>query len=134
MLRGCWVPHQGSSIATRADSVAGHSSADDGAQHGAFRPRLLGLKQIADLAVGCGGHADFERASSRVRVCSRGLGQATDLAIAQAVVDEREHFASDRDGRLVLAAPLGDPVEVSREFAAPVIADGALDDRPAHQP
>src|SRR5436305_188404 len=39
-------------------------------------------------------------------MCSRGLGQATDLAVAQAVVDEREDFASDCDGGFVLAAPL----------------------------
>ena len=102
------------------------------AQHGAFRPRLFGLKQIVDLATSCGGHADFERAQSRVRGCSRCLGQATDLAVAQAVVDEREDFASDRDGGLVLAAALGDLVVVGREFAATVITDGAFDDRPAH--
>jgi hypothetical protein len=132
-MLGCRVTHQGSSIAARADSVAQAFLRSRRGQRGAFRPRLFGLKQIVDLATRSGGHADIERARSRVRVSSRGLGEATDLAVAQAVVDEGEHFASDRDGGFVLAAPLGDLVEVSGEFATAVVADGAFDDRPAHE-
>ncbi len=126
------VPHHRWSISGGQTRLPGIPSLTR-AQHGAFRPRLLGLKQIVDLAVGCGGHADFERAGSRVRVGSRGLGQATDLAVAQAVVDEREDFASDRDGRLVLAASLGDRAEIGAEFAAAVVANRAFDDGPAHE-
>jgi hypothetical protein len=118
---------------TRAGSAAGHSFADQW-QRGALRPRPDGLKQFVDLVARCEGHADSERASGRVRACSRGLGQAADFAVAQAVVDEREDLASDRDGSFVLAAPLSDLVEVSREFAATVVADGAFDHRPAHEP
>jgi hypothetical protein len=49
-----------------AGSAAGHSFADRW-QRGAFRPRPDGLKQLVDRAAGCGGHADCERASGRVR-------------------------------------------------------------------
>jgi hypothetical protein len=99
--------------------------------HGAFRPRPDGLKQLVDRVAGCGGHADNERASGRVRACS--CGEATDFAVAQAVVDEGEDLAGDGDGGFVLAAPLSDLVIVGGEFAATVVANRAFDDRPAHE-
>src|ERR1700674_64881 len=55
--------------------------------------------------------------------CSRRLGEATDLAVAQAVVDERKHFAGDGDGGFVFAAPLGDLAPVGCELAAAVVTD-----------
>ena len=45
-----------------------------------------------------------------------GLREAADLAVAQAVVDEREDLAGDRDAGLVLAAPLGDALVVGGEL------------------
>src|SRR6516164_11184830 len=70
---------------------------------------------------------------SRTRVepypsCSRRLGEATDLTVAQAVIDERKDLAGDRDRRFVLPAPFGDAVPVGSEFPAPVIADRSFDD------
>jgi hypothetical protein len=67
---------------TRAGSAAGHSFADHLWQRGAFRSRPDGLKQFVDLAAGCGGHADYERASGRVRAVSCRVGQAPDLSVA----------------------------------------------------
>ena len=43
---------------------------------------------------------------------SAALREAADLAVAQAVVHEREKFAGDGDAGLVAAAPLGDALEV----------------------
>jgi hypothetical protein len=76
------------------------------------------LKQFVDRAAWCGGHADHEHASDRVRTWSCSVSQATDLAVAQAVVDEREDLAGDRDGRFIFAAPFGDLAEVGGQFAA----------------
>jgi hypothetical protein len=79
-----------------------------------------GFKQFVDLAAGGGGHADHELASGRVRVsrCA-GLGEAADLAVAQAVVDEREDLAGHRHPRLVGAAPLGDPLNPAARLGPP---------------
>jgi hypothetical protein len=96
---GCRVPHQGSSISRGQARLPGIPSLT-WEQHGAFRPRPDGLKQFVDRAAGCGGHADHEPASGRVRAWSCSVGQATDLAVAQAVVDEREDLAGDRNGCL----------------------------------
>ena len=115
----------------RAARLPRHSFADPvWGVRGAFRPRLVGFKQLVDLAARCGGHADIERASSRVRA-SRGLGEATDLTVAQAVVDEREHFASDSDGGFVFPAPLGDLVPIGSQFSAAVIANRCLRSPPS---
>jgi hypothetical protein len=47
---------------------------------------------------------------------SRRLGrEAADLAVAQAVADEREELAGDSDSGFVLAAPVGDAMEVALE-------------------
>jgi hypothetical protein len=101
-----------------AGSAAGHSFADRW-QRGALRPRPDGLKQLVDRAASCRGHADYEHASGRVRAVSRSVGQAADLAVAQAVVDEGQDFAGDGHGGFVLAAPLRDLAVVGGEFPAP---------------
>jgi hypothetical protein len=57
---------------------------------------------------------------------SRGHGlvgaQTTDLAVAQAVVDQREQLAGDRDASLVGAAPLGDAMEIGLQLRAAFVA------------
>ena len=81
-----------------------------------------GFKQFVDLAARCGGHADHELASGRVRVSRRlGLGEAADLAIAQAVVDEREDLAGHRHPRLVRAAPFGEAPKPRSQGGSAVI-------------
>jgi hypothetical protein len=93
-----------------------------------------GFKQFVDLAAGSGGHADHELASGRVRVSRRlGLGEAANLAVAQAVVDERENLAGHRYPGLVGAAPFGDAAKPGREGRSAVIAGHRLDQRPPHQ-
>ena len=69
----------------------------------------------------------------RVRV-SRccGLREASDFSVAQAVVDEREGLACQRDACLVPAATFGEFVVVGGEVRAAVIAADALDQRRAH--
>jgi len=71
----------------------------------------------------------------RVRVsrCG-GLREASDLSVAQAVVDEREDLARSRDACLVGAATFGELVRVGSEVRAAVRAADALDQRRAHQP
>src|SRR5438270_10553036 len=66
-----------------------------------------------------------------VRAVSPGVGQATDLSVAQAVVDEGEEFAGGGDpADVAVVAPLGDPVRRRlEEGSAPVAAD-RLDGRP----
>jgi hypothetical protein len=61
------------------------------------------------------------------------VGQATDPAVAQAVVDERENVAGDRRVGLVLATALGDRLEAVPEGLSAVVARHCLDGGPAHQ-
>ena len=63
-----------------------------------------------------------------------GRREAADLAVAQAVVDEREDLAGERDACLVHAAPLRDVAILRVEVRAAVVAADPLDQRPAHQP
>jgi hypothetical protein len=103
-------------------------------EHGALRPRPDGLQAVRRPRRRCGGHADHGLASGRVRVSRRlGLGEAADLAVAQAVVDEREDLAGHRHPRLVRAAPFGDTPKPRSQAGSAVIAGHRLDQRPAHQ-
>src|SRR6266699_47573 len=72
----------------------------------------------------------------RVRVSRGRLGwrEATDLTVAQAVVDERENLARDRDAGLVAPATLRDPLILAGEDLAAVVAADPLDERPPQQP
>ena len=60
--------------------------------------------------------------------------RATDLAVAQAVVDERENLARDRDACLVGTAPLGQLAIVGSENGAAMGAADPFDQRPPQQP
>ena len=73
----------------------------------------------------------------RVRVsrgCLDGLGEASDLAVAEPVVGEGENLAGDRDARLVHTAPLRDLAVAVLEDVAAVVAADPFDERPAQQP
>jgi hypothetical protein len=63
-----------------------------------------------------------------------GAGEATDFAVAQAVVDEGEDSAGGGDPADVAAATLGDPPVVGLNLAAAVILGHRLDGRPPHMP
>src|SRR5271169_1820241 len=82
-----------------------------------WEPCLLASAHLA----GC-------RASRRLLV-----NEAADLAVAQAVVDERENSAGDRDVGLGLAAALGDRLELGPEGLSAVVAGHRLDGGPTHQ-
>src|SRR5436305_2099746 len=60
--------------------------------------------------------------------------EAADLAVAEAVVDERENFARQRDAGFVAAATFGDLAVLDVEVRSAVVAADALDQRRAHQP
>jgi hypothetical protein len=93
-----------------------------------------GFKQFVDLAARSGGHADHKLASGRVRASRRcGLDEAANLAVAQAVVDERENLAGHCYPGLVGAAPFGDAPKPGRQGRSAVIAGHRLDQRPPHQ-
>src|SRR5205807_10335357 len=61
------------------------------------------------------------------------VAQTTDLAVAQAVVDEREHLARHRHARLLLPPPIVDATEVLVQPVPAVVAGDGLQRRPAHQ-
>src|SRR2546426_748629 len=71
-------------------------------------PRFVTKRDPADTRAAPGRRAEHSR---HLRV-----GQATDLAVAQAVVDEREELAGHRGAGLVLAPALGNGVEVLAKF------------------
>ena len=75
-----------------------------------------------ELASGCAG-----------RVSSR-LGQATDVSVAQAVVDEGEKLACRGDPADGTASVLGDTVMERGDGGGATLAAHGLDRRPAHQP
>ena len=84
----CEVPHQG--VVLRGGSAARHVSAPVGA-HGAIGPRPGWAQSVSRLATSGGGHAAPSSQPGRVRASRGGpLREAADLAVAQAVVDERE--------------------------------------------
>ena len=66
------------------------------------------------------------------RVSSR-LGQATDLAVTQAVVDEDEKFAGGRHPSDLLSTALAHPLVVSVNRCGAPLAGHRLDGGPAHE-
>jgi hypothetical protein len=82
----------------------------------------------------CGGH-ELERARTGLRPSrlSPRLGQAADLAVAQAVVDEDEKFARRSDAPDLLAAPLTDAEVVRTDGRIASLARHGLDGCPAHE-
>jgi hypothetical protein len=80
----CVAPWSPLTEGVAAARLPRHPFADRVGEHGAFRPRPDGLKQLVDRAARGGGHADHGLASGRVRAVSRrlGLGEAADLAVA----------------------------------------------------
>jgi hypothetical protein len=58
---------------------------------------------------------------------SRPLGQAPDVAVAQAVVDEQEKLAGRGDAADVAAPPAGDPLVGGRDGVAAVVAGDGFD-------
>jgi hypothetical protein len=72
----CWLGCRFRTRVRRSDGrqarLSGIPSLTDGT-HGAFRPRPDGLKQLVDRAAMGGGHADYERASGRVRAVHAAL-------------------------------------------------------------
>jgi len=102
-------------------------------RHGVVRPQPGGLNQS-------GGHADVRgpgnsRARNGLRPFrfSLRLGQATDLAVTQAVVDEDEKFAGGRHPSDLLAPALAHPVVVGPDRRVGALAGHRLDGRPAHE-
>ena len=69
---------------------------------------------------------------SELSRCDWLFAQASDLAVAKSVVDEREKFAGHCDTGLVLAAPFGDPMEIDSEPLATVVADHRFQRGPTH--
>src|SRR5439155_764423 len=68
------------------------------------------------------------------RVSTRlGPSEATELTVAQAVVDEDEELARHRGAGDVLPAAVGDAVIVGLEFRAATNLGDRLDRRPPHQ-
>src|SRR5436305_3981215 len=88
------------------------------------RPRRRG-QTASDLAPGRAG-------SGGCSCCRRLLGQAADVAVAQAVVDEGEQLAGGGDLGDVVAAPYGQPRLGGGERAEVDLLDG-LDGSPAHE-
>ena len=90
-----------------------------------------GLNQFSDrTSVWWGSCRSSSSQPGRVRASRRlGRREAADLAVAQAVVDEREDLARQRDACFVLAAPFGDLAVLRVEDVAAVIAADALDQR-----
>jgi len=98
---------------------AGHSFATRGGMERVGRSRAGSIKRAASPF---GGH-DIQRA--RAPGCVRGwsprLGQAADLSVTKAVVDEGEKFAGGSDLADAFAPAVGHPVVVGlEERAAPL--------------
>jgi hypothetical protein len=75
-----------------------------------------------ELASGCAG---------RDSPC---LGEATDVSVAQAVVDEGEEFAGARDAAdAVVASAVSDPVIVHGDRGCAALTADGFDRCPAHQ-
>jgi len=98
-----------------------------------FGRNLLGSIKFSVSPL-CGGHAS-KRARSGLRPSrfSPRLCEATDLAVAQAVVDEDEKFAGRCDTPDVGAPSLAHVVVVAPDGRIAVLTDHRLDGGPAHQ-
>ena len=105
-------------------------------RHGVVRPQPAGLNQSHGLAARECGDLEASRARSGLRPfrVSPRLGQATDLAVTQAVVDEDEKFARRRHPTDPVAPALGDSVAVDLNRGGAALASHRLDGGPAHQP
>lgn len=99
-----------------------------------FGRNLVGSIKRAAAPPGGGDH-DKRRARTKLRPCrvSARLGQAADLPVAQAVVDEGEELAGGRHPPDVRAAALADAVVVRGDGRGPALADDAFDRCPAHE-
>ena len=118
---------------TRAGSAAEACIRAGCAHDGIVGHGQVGLNQFFDRNVVRGSCRSSSSQPGRVRV-SRccGLREASDLSVAQAVVDEREDLAGQRDACLVSAATLGELVIVDGEVRAAVVAADALDQGGTH--
>ena len=83
----------------------------------------------------CGGH-EIHRARKGLRPArvSPRLGQATDLPVAQAVVDEREKFAGGRHPSDLLSPTLTHLMVVAADRGGAPLAGDRLDGGPADEP
>lgn len=93
-------------------------------RHGVFRPQPGGLNQAGGHAARRGGH-DRRRARTGlrpVRVSPGRLGQAANLAVAQAVVDEGDEFTGGRHPPDVAAAAVGHAVVVEADGGRTALA------------
>jgi hypothetical protein len=124
--RRCWLGNPGPGC---------RSSLRRARRHGAVRPQPGGLNQARGRAASRGGDHDKWRARAGLRPfrVSPRLGQATDLPVAQAVVDEGEKLAGRRHPADVRAASLADAAMVGGDGSGPALADDAFDRCPAHQ-
>ena len=82
----------------------------------------------------CGGHDSCELASGCAGGVSPRLGQAADLAVAQAVVDEGEKLAGAGDSADRLAPAVSDAMAQGGDWCGAVLAADSFDRSPAHQP
>lgn len=104
--------------------------------HGVVRPQPAGLNQSHGLAARECEDLEASRARSGLRpfrVSSR-LGQATDLAVTQAVVDEDEKFAGCRHPTDAVPPAFGHSVVVDLDWGGAALASHRLDGGPADQP
>src|SRR5687767_13906346 len=100
---------------------------------------LFGRSRVGSIkdAISPAGDRDKRRART---LAASGLGsllvagQAADLAVAQAVVDEREEFAGGGHLGDAVAAAVADPVPVALEVAAGPLALDRFDGGPADKP
>jgi len=102
-------------------------------RHGVVRPQPAGLNQKGGLADVRGPGNPRARNGLRPFRFSLRLGQATDLAVTQAVVDEHEKFAGGRHPSDLLAPALAHTAVVSPDGGVGALAGHGLDGCPAHE-
>ena len=98
---------------------------------------LFGRSRVGSIkvAISPAGDPDKRRARTLAAsgLASLPVGQAADLAVAEAVIDEREEFAGGGHLGDAVAAAVGDPVAVALEVAAGALALDRFDRGPADQ-
>ena len=105
----------------------------DGGMEGFGRSQTGSIKRATTPPQG-GGHEKVRLASGCAGRVSSRLGQATDVSVAQAVVDEGPKLACRGDPADGTASVLGDTVMERGDGGGATLAAHGLDRRPAHQP
>src|SRR5262245_65749914 len=95
-------------VGAAGSPVAVHSFATGNGWHGVLRPQPVGVNQILDRACARGSHPTRPRGLAAPGWWSRGPGPATDVPVAQPVVDQREQLAAGGDLGDVRATPFAD--------------------------